>query len=186
MTKEQWLAIKNADAAYDGRFFYSLKGSGVVCRPSCRLRSCTPDRIILFDTLEDALRTGRRPCARCHPELEKWSGAKKELAKAAERSIRAHYVEKFSLDALARELHAEKSYLLRTFKSVTGSTPLEYHNRVRCEIASQLLTRPELSVSYVASAVGYASASHFTRIFHKLTGKTPSQYRADYLTGLYA
>ncbi|MBR0051577.1 MAG: hypothetical protein IJP57_06465, partial [Firmicutes bacterium] len=36
LTKEQWLAIKNNDKAYDGKFYYALKRSKKVCRPSCR------------------------------------------------------------------------------------------------------------------------------------------------------
>ena len=78
----------------------------------------------------------------------------------------------------------DKSYLLRTFKEATGRTLLEYHNCVRCEAAKELLTRPELTISFVASAVGYVSASHFTQVFRRHTGKTPSQYRSDYLESL--
>jgi len=184
LTKEQWLAIKHRDAGFDGQFYYGLKSSETVCRPSCTARTCTPDKVVIFDTLEDAIAHGYRPCYRCHPELEHWEGAKKELAADAEDYLRAHAAEKFSLDALAGKLHVDKSYLLRTFKEVTGSTPLQFHNRIRCELAQDLLTRSELTVAYIASAVGYSSASHFTQVFRKLTNKTPTQFRQDYLLGL--
>lgn len=185
-TREQWLAIKNCDADSDGRFFFAVKGSKKVCRPSCRKKSYDPKRIIVFDTLAEALARGYTPCSRCHPELDHWEGPKKQLSAAAEEYIRAHYTEKFSLAALAEALHVDKSYLLRTFKQVTGNTLLEYHNRVRCEAAKELLTRPELTAAYIASAVGYVSASHFSQVFRRLTGKTPSEYRKDYLEGLDA
>ena len=184
MTKEQWLAIKNRDARFDGQFYYAVKRGRIVCRPSCRKKSYDPKRIIVFDTLDEALARGYAPCGRCHPELEHWAGPKKQLASAAEELIRAHYTEKFSLPALAEALHVDKSYLLRTFKEITGSTLLAYHNAVRCEAAKELLTRPELTSAYIASAVGYISASHFTQVFRRVTGKTPSQYRSDYLEGL--
>ena len=183
-TREQWLAIKNGDTDSDGRFFYAVRGSKRVCRPSCRKRSYDPKRILVFDTLAEAAAQGYAPCPRCHPELERWEGPKKQLASAAEEFIREHYTEKFSLTALAEALHVDKSYLLRTFKEITGSTLLEYHNAVRCEAARELLTRPELTAAYIASAVGYVSASHFTQVFRRLTGKTPTQYRSDYLEGL--
>ena len=186
MTREQWLAIKNHDASYDGQFFCGMKSTKIVCRPSCSGRTRDIKRVVVFDTLEDALKAGYRPCFRCHPELDRWEGAKKERAHLAEELIRSRYTEKFSLDALAEELHVDKSYLLRTFKEVTGSTPLQYHNHVRCEAAKELLTRPELSVSYIAGAVGYASASHFTQIFRRLVGCTPSEYRNLYLQSLDA
>ena len=183
-TREQWLAIKNCDPEGCEIFFFSQRGSKKVCRPSCRKKNYDPKRIIIFSTLDEALAQGYTPCTRCHPELERWEGAKKELARAAENFIREHYTDKFSLVALAGALHVDKSYLLRTFREVTGFTLLEYHNRVRCEAAMELLTHPELSVSYIAFAVGYVSASHFTQVFRKFTGKTPSQYRSDYLEEL--
>ena len=183
-TKEQWLAIKNGDTESDGRFFYAVKGSKRVCRPSCRKKSYDPKRILVFDTLAEAAALGYTPCSRCHPELERWEGPKKQLAAAAEKFIREHYTEKFSLTALAEALHVDKSYLLRTFKEITGSTLLEYHNKVRCEAAKELLTRSELTAAYIASAVGYVSASHFAQVFRRLTGKTPTQYRSDYLEDL--
>lgn len=183
-TKEQWLAIKNCDPDSGETFFYSVRGSKKVCRPSCRKKSYDPKRIIIFDTLDEALARGYTPCTRCHPELERWEGPKKQLASSAEALIQEHYAEKFSLASLAGELHVDKSYLLRTFKEVTGHTPLEYHNSFRCDAAKELLTRPELSVSYIASAVGYVSASHFSQVFRRYAGMTPTQYRNNYLDSL--
>ena len=55
MTREQWLAIMNRDRSADGTFFYSLKRSGIVCRPSCTRRKCEPKDVIIFPTLEEAL-----------------------------------------------------------------------------------------------------------------------------------
>lgn len=184
LTKEQWLAIKSHDASYDGRFYYTVKNGKTFCRPSCTSRSCAAKNVIIIDTMEDAVRKGYRPCSRCHPELEHWEGAKAELSHAAEKLLRERYADKFSLDALANELHTEKTYLARTFKAVTGRTPLEYHNRIRCEKARELLTSPEVPVSYIASQVGYVSASHFTQVFRRIYGVTPSQFRDDYLTDL--
>lgn len=186
MTKEQWTAIKNRDPAFDGCFCYALKGRKTVCRPSCGARSCSPGDVIVFDSLEDALAGGYRPCSRCRPDLPGWGGARKALAEAAEDYIRRHYTEKFSLEALANALHMDRSYVLRSFKAVTGGTLLEFHNRTRCEKAKELLQRPELSISYIASAVGYVSASHFSQVFRRYEGSTPLQYRAAYLRSLDA
>ena len=184
MTKEQWLAVRNSDASYDGMFYYGIRGSGRVCRPSCRKRSYDPKRIIIFDSLQDALAQGRVPCSRCHPEQERREDPKTQLAHAAGELVKACHTEKFSLTSLAEALHVDRSYLARTFKAVTGLTLLQYHNLVRCGAAKELLTRPELSISYIASSVGYVSPSHFTQIFRKIVGKTPSQYRDDYLRSL--
>ena len=205
LTKEQWLAIKNNDKAYDGKFYYALKRSKKVCRPSCRKTSLRPERVIIFqipwlddkgevlpiqpkkktfDTLQEALDRGYQPCSRCRPDKEVWKGARIELANAAERLVRENYRQKFSLPALAGELYVDKSYLLRTFKEIKGYTLLEFHNIVRTEKAKEMLQRPELPIAFIASEAGYVSASHFTQVFRKVTGQTPSQYRAAYLRSL--
>ena len=78
----------------------------------------------------------------------------------------------------------DKAYLARSFKSVKGVTLLEYCNAIRCERAREMLTHPELSISYISSAVGYVSASHFAQVFRRAWGCTPSEYREDYFRSL--
>ena len=180
MTKEQWLAICGQDASYDGKFYYGVKASKKFCRPSCPKQKYDIRRFVVFDSLSEALESGYRPCARCHPELPEWHGARQALAEAAERYIEEHYDEKFSLPDLAEALHVDKSYLLRCFKSVTGRTPLDHFNAVRCKKAAELLARPELSIAYIGSRVGFVSASHFSQVFRKYAGCTPTEYRERY------
>ena len=132
MTKEEWLAIKNNDKNYDGRFFFALKTTKNVCRPSCTARLCNPKNVIIFETLEDALAQGFRPCSRCRPDQMDWAGAKEELTASAKKWIEEHYTEKFSLKAIANALYVNSSYLLRVFKDTTGQTLLAYHNYIRC------------------------------------------------------
>lgn len=186
MTREQWLAIKNHDRDYDGQFCYAVKGTKIVCRPSCTCRTCTPDRVVLFANMQDAEAAGYRPCSRCRPDQPAWEGRKKELAKSAQRLIDEHYDRKFSLEAIAGELYVNGSYLARVFKTCTGKTLLSYHNEVRCSHAQELLMCPELSIAYISEKVGFASVSHFTRIFKKVTGATPSEYRRHYIEELSA
>ena len=180
VNKEQWDAVKNRDKNYDGKFVYGLKTTKKYCRPSCPKRSYDPRRIVIFDTVQEAVSSGYRPCSRCHPDIPGWIDAKTELSRSVKAYIQEHYTEAFSLSSLANAAHVDKAYLARCFKSVTGSTPLEYYNVVRCERAKELLIRPELSISYIAAAVGYVSASHFSRVFKKRLGCTPSEYRNSY------
>lgn len=184
MTREQWQAIKQHSTGPDASFFYALKRSKTVCRPSCTRRKVQPRDVIIFDTLEEALQQGYRVCSSCRPDVSGWKGPKWELACSAEQLIREHYEEKFSLAALAEALHVDKSYLLRTFRQMKGTTLLAFHNKVRCEAAKELLTRPELSVSYIAQAVGFVSPAHFSKIFRQQTGSSPSEYRSAYLESL--
>ena len=182
LTQEQWTAIRDCDRAYDEVFVYAVKTTGIVCRPSCRARACKPENVVIFDTVADAIAEGYRPCRRCCPEIKNWAGTKAELARKLRSWIEDHYTEKFSLETIAEAQHMDKNYLLRVFKEVNGTTMLHYHNRVRCEHASQLLTQSDLSVSGVGEAVGYKTASHFTRIYKQVTGSTPIEYRKRFLS----
>ena len=100
-----------------------------------------------------------------------------ELTRGAKAYITAHSREKFSLQAVADALYINKSYLLRQFKAHTGCTLLGYHNQVRCEQAAQMLADTKLSISEVGEAVGFVSSSHFTHVFKKTVGMTPTEYR---------
>ena len=184
MTKEQWDAIVHRDKGLDGTFYYGLRTTKKFCRPSCPKRSYDPRRIVVFGTAAEATEAGYRPCARCHPELSDWTNARTQLARSTDSYLRQHYAERFSLDAIADAMHVDKAYLARTFKSVYGSTLLERCNVVRCQHAREMLTRPELSISYIAAAVGYVSPSHFTQVFRKTEGLTPSEFRSRYFASL--
>ena len=182
MTQEQWEAIRTDDASYDGKFYYAVRTTGVVCRPSCHARACCPENVVIFDTLPEALAAGYRPCRKCCPEVEDWQGTRRELARKLCDLVEKNYREKFSLDAIAGAMHMDKNYLIRVFREVNGMTMLQYHNMVRCSHAKALLERPDLSISYIGSEVGYKTPSHFTRIYKSVTGQTPGEYRQGYLS----
>ena len=99
------------------------------------------------------------------------------LAQSAVSYIESHAQEKFSLQAMAGELFVNGSYLLRVFRKYTGFTPLAYHNYIRCERAKELLIHSDDSISDIGEAVGFVSSAHFSHIFKKTEGCTPSEYR---------
>ena len=101
------------------------------------------------------------------------------LAEEARQYILRNYSVKFSLDTIADALHVNKNYLSRVFKAVTGTTLLTFHNQVRCQRAQELLQDSTLSITQVSGLVGFYSSAHFSRIFQKITGLTPSAYRAQ-------
>ena len=99
------------------------------------------------------------------------------LAGAAKDYVEAHSDEKFSLQAVADALFVNGSYLLRVFKANTGHTLLWYHNHIRCERAKELLCLRDRSISQVGEQVGFVSSAHFSHVFRKMTGLTPTEYR---------
>lgn len=113
--------------------------------------------------------------ASCKAAKSKTGG--ETLTRSALAYIESHYKAKFSLQAMAGELYVNGSYLLRVFKKNTGFTPLAYHNHVRCERAKELLAGTGESISDIGEAVGFVSPAHFSHVFRKAEGCTPTEYR---------
>ena len=63
----RWISIVGRDLSADGTFYYSVKSTGVYCRPSCPSRLARPENVHFHPTYEDAERAGFRPCKRCKP-----------------------------------------------------------------------------------------------------------------------
>src|SRR5690348_11650479 len=64
----RWAAIVARDRSADGSFFYSVRTTGVYCRPSCGARMPKPVNVSFYASAEDAERAGFRPCKRCRPD----------------------------------------------------------------------------------------------------------------------
>jgi transcriptional regulator GlxA family with amidase domain len=83
------------------------------------------------------------------------------------------------VDRLAREVAMSPRTFARRFHQSTGNTPREYIQRVKIEAAKRALEAGE-RIAAVAGVVGYRDAAAFRRLFARLTGLTPADYRARY------
>jgi AraC-like DNA-binding protein len=92
--------------------------------------------------------------------------------------IHTSYAQKLSLDDMAGLSNLSKYYFCRFFKAAVGKTPIDYLHWYRLVQAEQLLKETDLKVIDIALEVGFSDLSHFTRLFHKQAGATPSQFRA--------
>ncbi|MFC4778818.1 bifunctional transcriptional activator/DNA repair enzyme AdaA [Paenibacillus sp. GCM10023252] len=174
-TQEQWDAIIQNDSAYDGTFFYAVKTTGIYCRPSCKSKPPLQQHVEIFPSPDRAAAAQFRPCKRCKPEGrqlpdEEWVLQLTEL-------IQQRYAEPLPLQELADRIHGSPYHIQRTFSRIMGTTPAEYTQQIRIQQASRLLTTTKLPITEVAAAVGLTNASHFSTLFRKLTGKTPTEYR---------
>lgn len=95
----------------------------------------------------------------------------------AEEYIHTHFKEPITLEALAKHLNLNKSYLCTIFKKATKDSFCNYTNKIRIEESKKLLLDTNESMTDIALAVGFSSASYFNTIFKKLEGKTPLEYR---------
>lgn len=89
-----------------------------------------------------------------------------------------HYSEKISLDQIAENMYLSPFYISKIFKSETGDTPIRHLINIRLEKARELLGNGyDGSIQEVAALVGYDDAYHFSKLFKKRYGITPSQAR---------
>ena len=96
----------------------------------------------------------------------------------AREYINAHHTEDLCLSTVAQAAHMSTFYFCKQFKKATGLSFTEYLSRVRIEKAKEQLLKPNARVSEVAYEVGFQSLTHFNRVFKKLSGESPSAYRA--------
>lgn len=94
--------------------------------------------------------------------------------------LEKHFPEDVSLDALAEKLDYNKSYLCIAFKKDTHMTILDCLNTIRIRRAAELIVYSDHSLLQVAELCGFASVSHFNRVFQKYVGITPGQCRRAY------
>lgn len=89
-----------------------------------------------------------------------------------------HYREKISLDHIAENMYLSPFYISKIFKSETGDTPIRHLINIRLEKAKQLLEAGDNgSIQEISAKVGYEDAYHFSKLFKKRYGISPSQVR---------
>ena len=96
----------------------------------------------------------------------------------ARQFIEQHSTEEISLTKLARAVNINPTHLSEKFKQVTGVNFVDYVARSRFDKARELLADGELRISEIAFEVGFQSLSQFNRVFKRLSGKSPTAYRA--------
>ncbi len=95
----------------------------------------------------------------------------------ARQYIEAHHTEEIGLGQVAQAVHTSLFYFCKLFKKATGINFTAYVSRVRAEKAKNLLLNPNLRVSEIAYEVGFQSLTHFNRVFKKIVGESPTEYR---------
>ena len=172
----RWAAVVARDPAADGTFFYSVKTTGVYCRPSCAARQARPENVRFHLTRAEAEAEGFRPCKRCKPGQP--SPALQQAAKVARACRLIEAAEELpNLAGLAQSVGLSPYHFHRVFKTVTGVTPKAYATahrarRVRASLASSSkVTEAIYDAGFVSNGRFYATAG-------KVVGLTPSDNRA--------
>ncbi|MFC3746400.1 bifunctional transcriptional activator/DNA repair enzyme AdaA [Paenibacillus sp. GCM10012306] len=178
LTDEKWQAILDNNSACDGTFFYAVRTTGIFCRPSCKSKAPKRENVAVFSVAGQALAAGFRPCKRCKPTGERLPDA--EWVELMIRYMDNHLAEPVTLGHLAEVCHGSPYHLHRTFKKVTGITPVDYLHQQRVAKAKQYLLHTEQGVAEIGQSVGLPNTSYFITLFKRKTGYTPSQFRQLY------
>lgn len=91
--------------------------------------------------------------------------------------IDTHYAEEISLDQIASQVHISPYYASRLFKEQCGYAPMQYVMRRRIGEAQSLLLTTAHTIADIAAQTGFDSPNHFSTIFNKHVGYSPSAYR---------
>lgn len=172
----RWPRIVARDTTADGLFWYSVATTGVFCRPSCPSRRANPANVAIHATLEEARRTGFRPCHRCTPDGPSAEARTADLVLRVCRLLDAAERPP-SLSELGAALAMSPGHLQRRFRAATGLTPRGY---VMARRAARL--RDGLSDADTATAAfhaaGFGSSGRFYEQSSGILGMTPGRFRA--------
>ena len=99
------------------------------------------------------------------------------LVKRVKRYVLGCYYGDISLTSIAEAMEVNANYLSRAFSKEYGDSLVSYINLVRVQAAAKLLLESNLKNYEIAERVGYQNVEHFSRIFKKIQGQTPGDYR---------
>lgn len=92
--------------------------------------------------------------------------------------MQENYAGLYGVEELSESLGVSKSHLVRVFKAAVGIPPGQYLTNVRIDAAKQLLCHREYPLEVVASLCGFSGANYLCRVFKKVTGQSPTNWRA--------
>jgi AraC family transcriptional regulator of adaptative response/methylated-DNA-[protein]-cysteine methyltransferase len=174
--EDRWSAVVERDRRADGEFFYSVRTTGVYCRPSCAARRPRRENVRFHGDGADAERAGFRPCKRCRPD---------EIGRPDERTagvLRACELIETSeevpdLEALAAEAGMSRFHFHRVFREATGVTPRQYAAARRAERVRDALAEGRTVTDAIYEA-GFASSAPFYADAEAVLGMRPKRFQA--------
>ncbi|TAK08258.1 MAG: bifunctional DNA-binding transcriptional regulator/O6-methylguanine-DNA methyltransferase Ada [Candidatus Manganitrophaceae bacterium] len=173
---DRWTAVLRRDRRADGIFYFSVRTTGIYCRPSCPARSARREHVRFHSTREEAVSAGFRPCKRCRPDAP--ALAEQRAAAVAKACRLIETAESLpNLDTLAEVAGMSRYHFHRVFKAITGVTPKAYATAHRAERVREALSRSGTVTEAIFEA-GFNSSGRFYAISSEALGMTPSGFRA--------
>jgi AraC family transcriptional regulator of adaptative response/methylated-DNA-[protein]-cysteine methyltransferase len=170
-----WAAVIAHNATQDGRFFYSVRTTGVYCRPGCASRQPRRENVAFYETAAAAETAGFRPCKRCRPN--EGSSADRHVAAIGRACalIRARDALP-TLAELAAAAGISRFHFHRVFKQITGTTPRQWGKAYRLDRFAERLDSGE-PIAAAVYAAGFGASSRAYAAAPNGLGMTPGARR---------
>lgn len=178
---DMWQAAAQRDRAFDGKFVYGVKTTGVYCRASCPAKLPKRENVVFFATCREAEQAGFRPCKRCRPDLLDYNPSA-DLARRAKELIEKNVSDLKQIGEGLKKLGVTRKHLAEVFRTQYGITPSDCIRKARVARAKKLL-QDGMSIVDTAAELG-CGLSGFYSHFKRETGMTPARFRELYGGGI--
>jgi AraC family transcriptional regulator, regulatory protein of adaptative response / methylated-DNA-[protein]-cysteine methyltransferase len=172
----RWQAVVAKDRNADGKFFFSVRTTGIYCRPSCPARPANRGNVAFHASCDAAEAAGFRACKRCRPREASQSERDTALAARACEFIRSAE-QAPQLASLAAMAGLSPFHFHRVFKAQTGLTPKAYADAHRADRVRKALPSSKTITEAIYEA-GFNSNGRFYASSEQVLGMTPRRYRA--------
>lgn len=171
----RWAAVVHRDPRADDVFYYSVRTTGVYCRPSCAARLPRRENVRFHLSTLEAETAGFRPCRRCRPNERPLAARRAEAVAIACRLIEESE-ETPDFNEVARAVGMSRFHFQRVFRTITGLTPKGYAlfhraSRVREQLKSSA------TVTDAIYEAGFNSNGRFYATSDRMLGMTPTDFR---------
>lgn len=144
------------------------------------------DETELLLVVEEAMRLAEKHVVHETPEPEDGAAMKNPgnarqsmVFEMIEHYIQENYQHDISMQDAARSMNYSDAYFCKLFKQCFGKNFTSYLTEYRMEEAKKLLIQPMVNVREVGKAVGYSDSNYFAKVFKRITGQSPTEYRVS-------
>jgi len=168
--QQKYDAIGQQDTQYEGIFITAVKTTGIFCRPSCRARKPRAENVIFFDTTQQAIQNGFRPCKVCKP-MEKMDETPEYIKNIIHELHQTPYTRIKDYDLKLRKIEPGK--IRRWFKKHHNITFHAYQRMLRINSAFNSI-KNGTTITHSAFDSGYDSLSGFNDCYRSIFGDSAS------------
>ncbi|MTI22114.1 methylated-DNA--[protein]-cysteine S-methyltransferase [Fulvivirga sp. RKSG066] len=169
--EEKYNAIVNKDVSYEGVFITGVKTTNIFCRPICTARKPKPENVRFFESVQEAMQHGFRPCKVCKP-LEPLEATPKAYEQIIKELTQKPYLRLKDQDLRVRGI--DPATIRRWFKKHHNITFHAFQRMLRLNNAYRQISNGE-KVTATAYDSGFESLSGFGESYQSIFGSSPTQ-----------